>query len=202
MQARGFVIAGIALTAAIAGTALASIPSGGVISACYDKQSGQMRIYDADGGLPKACGAKEQSISWSQVGPAGPAGPQGLQGEQGPPGEQGEQGPQGEAGPEGQQGPQGPQGEQGLSGLEIVTATSDSDSTSPKSAFAQCPEGKALIAGGGETSGFGWESTYINVDRPYTKVDPPQWQVYAYEVPGGTDEDWQVTAYAICAYSD
>jgi hypothetical protein len=75
-----------------------------VISACYDKQSGQMRIYDADGGLPKACGAKEQSISWNQTGPQGPQGAQGPQGEAGLPGPQGEQGP---AGPQGEQGPAG-----------------------------------------------------------------------------------------------
>src|SRR4029453_7428525 len=77
------------------GVAYATIPDDqGVIHACYDKQSGQVRIVDtAPDALPKGCGAKEVAIGWNQTGPQGPAGPTGLQGPQGAPGPAGAPGP-------------------------------------------------------------------------------------------------------------
>jgi hypothetical protein len=80
-----------ALGAVAAGTAAyAAIPDGnGLIHACYDKQSGQVRIYDSQTNLPKGCGSKEIAISWNQQGPQGipgPPGPKGDKGDQGEPG--------------------------------------------------------------------------------------------------------------------
>jgi collagen triple helix repeat protein len=101
---------GVAVAAAFAlvGVAFGAIPgASGVISACYDKQSGQVRIYDGAGGTPKGCGKTEAPISWNQQGPKGDTGPPGPQGPAGPQGIQGSQGPQG---PVGATGPAGPSG--------------------------------------------------------------------------------------------
>ena len=82
-----------------AGVAYATIPdSGGVFHGCYDKQSGQLRIFDPAGGTIKACSSKEVEVRWSQTGPAGPAGAAGAQGPAGSKGEPGEQGPKGDPG--------------------------------------------------------------------------------------------------------
>jgi hypothetical protein len=73
--------------AVFAGAGYAAIPdSGGDIHACYDKVSGQMRIFDSETNTPKKCGAKEAELSWNQQGIQGAPGPQGEQGEQGEPG--------------------------------------------------------------------------------------------------------------------
>jgi hypothetical protein len=75
----GLAVTGVA--AVFAAVAYGAIPGGGgVISACYDKQSGQLRIYDAEGGLPKGCGKSETAISWNQAGPTGETGPEGPPG--------------------------------------------------------------------------------------------------------------------------
>lgn len=101
----------VALGLAVAGVAVGAIPgAGGVISACYDKQSGQTRIYDAAGGTPKSCGRTETAISWNQQGPKGDTGPQGPTGPEGPQGAQGVQGIQGLQGTQGETGPAGPAG--------------------------------------------------------------------------------------------
>jgi Collagen triple helix repeat (20 copies) len=89
----------LVILAVAGGVAYATIPDGGgVIHACYDKQSGQVRIFDPAGGAIKGCGKTEAETSWSQTGPQGPAGTAGAQGTQGPkgdPGSPGSQGPQG-----------------------------------------------------------------------------------------------------------
>lgn len=100
---------GLAAAAAAAGGIVsAAIPaSNGVISGCYDAQSGQVRLVDTEGGTPKGCGKTERAISWNQQGPPGPQGPQGPQGPIGP---AGPQGPTGATGPAGPAGPAGPSG--------------------------------------------------------------------------------------------
>ena len=99
--------------AAVGSLAYGAIPDrNGVIHACYDKQSGQLRIFDSETGLPKGCGVKEVAIDWNRTGP---------QGAPGPAGPQGSRGPQGEQGPNGDPGAQGPAGAPGLSQYEIVS---------------------------------------------------------------------------------
>lgn len=94
-----------------AGIAFGAIPgAGGVISACYDEQSGQVRIYDDAGGSPKSCGKSEAAISWNQQGPKGDKGDTGPQGPAGPAGPAGPTGPAGATGPQGPAGPAGPAG--------------------------------------------------------------------------------------------
>ncbi len=77
----------LALTAG--GFAWAAIPSGGVISGCYQKVEGHLRIIDP---ATAACNPSEVAITWSQTGP------QGLKGDKGDKGDTGAQGPQGEQG--------------------------------------------------------------------------------------------------------
>ncbi len=137
--------AGVGLALA-AGVGSAAIPHSetAVISGCYEKKTGVLRVIDTQAG--KSCGAWELPLSWNQkglkgdqgaagapgpvgpqgapggAGPAGPAGPKGEPGSAGPPGEPGPQGdtgatgPEGPAGAAGAQGPAGPAGPQGPPG--------------------------------------------------------------------------------------
>ena len=114
MKIRLVIASAAAFGIAAGGAAWATIPGGdGRISACYDNQAGQLRIYDVAGGPIKGCGKNETALAWSQ---AGPQGPQGEQGIQGPQGEQGAQGPKGDKGDQGEQGLQGLKGDQGDQG--------------------------------------------------------------------------------------
>jgi hypothetical protein len=98
------VIAAVAMSVAVASVALATIPNAGVISACYTKSGGTLRVLDAS---TSACSSKETSLAWNVQGPAGAQGPPGSTGAQGAMGPQGATGPQGPAGPTGPQGPAG-----------------------------------------------------------------------------------------------
>lgn len=75
-------VVALAALAALAGAtsiALATIPgANGVISGCYNKASGLLRVVDAEAG--ESCGAAEQAIQWNQTGPQGPPGPAGAPG--------------------------------------------------------------------------------------------------------------------------
>lgn len=103
----GAVAAAIALTASVA---FAAIPSGGVISGCYTRSGGTLRVVDSS---TTACRSGETAIQWNQTGPAGP---QGLVGPAGPLGPQGPDGAQGIPGQAGAAGPMGPQGVMGAAG--------------------------------------------------------------------------------------
>lgn len=116
--------AGLVAVLAAAAVAYGAIPGGGgVISACYDKQSGQMRIYDEAAGLPKGCGKTEVALSWNQQGPKG------------------------------DQGDAGPQGLPGLSGHEVVFKAGSRFAEEPGivgiSDTVDCPDGKVAFGGGG-----------------------------------------------------
>lgn len=99
------------------GGAVATVPSGNKIYACYAKSNGDVRILDNGA---RRCKANETAVSWNVEGPQGAEGPRGLQGAQGA---QGIQGPQGPQGPQGSEGPQGPQGSPGVSEASFDTAT-------------------------------------------------------------------------------
>jgi len=93
-----------------AGIAYATIPSGNVISGCYAKSGGTLRVID--GGVTN-CKSNETSLNWNVQGPQGVQGAQGATGAQGAAGATGAQGP---AGPNGATGPAGPQGPAGSGG--------------------------------------------------------------------------------------
>ena len=64
------VTATLALGAALAGTAVASIPGpGGTIKGCYKKSNGSLRVIDS----AKSCQSSEKALTWNTKGPAGPS---------------------------------------------------------------------------------------------------------------------------------
>jgi len=128
-------------------------------------------------------------------GPAGPTGPTGPQGPTGLTGATGATGPQGDTGPAGPTGPTGPQGSPGISGLELVTATSPNDTTSPKTQTVSCPAGKRALGGGGKTSVF----TTFAMDSFPTGNPPTGWSVTFYRTTSVPADPFSVTAYVICA---
>jgi hypothetical protein len=134
------VLAAMITALVVGGVALATIPSsGGVISGCYEKRTGLLRVIDTEAG--KTCMSFETPISWNQQGPkgdpgsaglAGPAGTDGAQGPAGTHGEAGLPGPQGEpgpTGPQGEPGPTGPQGEPGPTGPQGASGADGEDGT-------------------------------------------------------------------------
>ena len=112
------------VTALLAGGAAiyGSIPgASGVITACYKKSGGALRVIDA--ARDRCDPNNEVALEWNQIGPQGPAGPIGPQGPAGP---QGPQGFQGVPGPQGPVGPQGPAGPPGAGGpLAIMKINGD-----------------------------------------------------------------------------
>jgi hypothetical protein len=109
------ITAGVAGLVAGGGIATAASPdSDGVIHACYDATSGQVRIVEPEAGSPKGCGKNEIAIDWNHQGPKG---------DQGDVGPQGPAGPTGPAGPAGPSGPTGPAGPAGTSAAKVVSAT-------------------------------------------------------------------------------
>ena len=86
----------------------------------------------------------------------------------------------------------------GMSGIERVDFSSKADSTSPKKAFAKCPTGKKVIAGGAKvfTAGVATGPIALKASFPSDALDG--WAATAEEmVP--TDVKWFVTTFAICA---
>jgi len=104
-------VAGAAVAAAAAGgIAWATIqPPDGVITACYQKNNGQLRVVEAG----ESCGPSELALQWNQTGPQGVQGPTGPQGQRGLAGRDGATGPKGTTGDRGPVGPPGPTGAAG-----------------------------------------------------------------------------------------
>lgn len=86
------------ILAVAGGVAYATIPNSttAVISGCYGKTTGLLRVIDAQAG--KKCTILEVPISWNQKGEPGDDGLPGADGEDGTDGAQGPPGPQGPAG--------------------------------------------------------------------------------------------------------
>jgi len=101
------VLIGLAGMVAIAGTAVvyATIPSNNLISGCYMKSGGSLRVLDPS---VTSCKSGETSLAWNVQGPTGLTGGQGVQGPQGATGPQGIQGLTGATGATGPAGPAGP----------------------------------------------------------------------------------------------
>lgn len=115
-------------------------------------------------------------------GETGPQGPQGLQGIQGPPG------------------PQGPTGAPGTDNIVLASGISDvSDSSSPKSATAECPLGTTIL--GGHAGAFDGLGIPFNgpVALSFASVLPLSnaFRARAYETTA-TSSTWYVIAFAMC----
>jgi tail collar domain len=76
MKARTKLALAVSTVAALAlgSFAWASIPdAGGTIHACYNKDSGALRVADRDTGTPKVCTSKETALDWAKGSPAADA---------------------------------------------------------------------------------------------------------------------------------
>lgn len=67
-------VAGIFVVGGVAGAAIPDSDDD-EIHACYQKNQGQLRVIDAEGGAE--CRASEESLVWNQTGPQGETGPRG-----------------------------------------------------------------------------------------------------------------------------
>jgi hypothetical protein len=110
----------VAAVLASVGVTYATIPSANVISACYLKSGGTLRVVDA---TTSSCSNKETSLNWNVQGPQGPKGDPGINGTNGT---NGIDGTDGTDGADGAPGPAGPAGPAGISTARFVD-TSDSD---------------------------------------------------------------------------
>ena len=130
---RRFVLKAGAIAAgvlAVGGVAYATIPSNGVISGCYTKSGGNLRVIDSTTG---SCSSKETSLNWNVQGAKGETGATGATGPTGPTGAPGATGPA------------------GISGYELITKTDDYSSPfdpTRRDVIAACPEGKRFLGGG------------------------------------------------------
>ena len=89
----------------------------------------------------------------------------------------------------------------GVHGLERVVASSDTNSTSPKSVHARCPSGKVVVGSGfdivGGKSGTSPNTqTDVVVDGAVPNASTVGVEAYEERL---MSEEWHVRAYAICA---
>ena len=105
MKSRVVTALAVAAVLSVSAAVFATIPSAGVISGCYTKSGGALRVID---GTVTSCSSKETALNWNV---------QGIQGGVGA------QGPQGIAGPQ-SRGPQGPTGPTHHSGARPGSVTS------------------------------------------------------------------------------
>lgn len=148
-RGRRATLGALVLALAATGVASATIPTDGVISACYSRSGGSLRVIDA---TVTKCGKSETSLAWNVQGPAGP---------------------QGEAGPAGPTGPAGANGvSAGFAGsleeaLEIDTATQAGIVVISKTAAAgsYILTARLHVASNGFTSAHCWvpgDRTYVS----------------------------------------
>ena len=80
----------------------------------------------------------------------------------------------------------------------IVTTTSSQSSSAKSNITATCPTGKTLIGGGAETSN---PVAWVTNSNPGTVTSgkATAWLADADEEGNGTNGQWTLTVYAICA---
>ena len=83
----------------------------------------------------------------------------------------------------------------GVSGLEVITATSAQDSSTPKVVVVNCSAGKKVLGGGATATGGGASDVSVTEFYPSSAA---QWTARALEV-NATGASWRLSAYAICA---
>src|SRR5580765_8407988 len=84
----------------------------------------------------------------------------------------------------------------GLSGLELVTAVSAQDSSSPKVVLVNCPTGKRVVGAGVRVTGAAANNGDIVVNESYPS-SASQWTVRAIES-NAVGTSWMLTAQAAC----
>jgi hypothetical protein len=142
-------------------------------------------------GDPGARGPQGVQGPAGQTGPQGPQGPAGSGGVPGPKGDPGAMGAQGPAGIQGQKGDKGDTGPPGVSGYEVKTGGGAFGSDSKT-----CENDKVAIGGGGVLSGD-TDGVVLTQSAPID-TDGTGWRVSAVDTNGGSN-NWQVTAWVVCA---
>jgi hypothetical protein len=174
-----FWLLGTVATAALAGTAYATIPAGdGAIHGCYAKSGGTLRVVDAS---VTNCTAGETALDWSQ---------------------QGQPGPKGDPGAPGPAGPQGTQGEPGtpgaVAGRERVFAQSGVPSSSDhQEASVNCPAGKVPVGGGANIARERGGNAGLKVVLSASQTIGDGWFATA-EESAPIDEPWVLHVSVIC----
>jgi len=168
---RAGVAAAIVVALAATGVALAAIPSNGVISACYTKPGGNLRVIDATTG---SCTPKEQSLSWNVQGATGP------------------QGPAGGPGPTGPEGPAGP--------ANVVVRSKEINGVGGVRGTVDCADGERATGGGFDARGNGATLTiYENHPVPTASGGVPTGWTVDIGVPDMTYPYGLGVLYVICA---
>jgi hypothetical protein len=89
-------------------------------------------------------------------------------------------------------------GAAGIRGLERVDFSSVANSTSPKKAFAKCPSGKKVIAGGAKVFIASDRAGPVALKASFPSDTLDGWAATAEEMTA-TDAKWFVTTFALCA---
>jgi len=85
----------------------------------------------------------------------------------------------------------------GVHGLERVDFSSTADSASSKKAFAKCPTGKKVIAGGAKVFIAGQVDGPVALKASFPSDTLVGWAATAEEMVD-TDLNWYVTTFALC----
>jgi hypothetical protein len=96
-------------------------------------------------------------------------------------------------------GPTGPAGPPGVSALELVMATSASNTTTPKIQTVSCPVGKKALGGGLNVQTGATDRNAIQASRPTGGFPPTGRSVTGVTLFGAVTGNWSLTAYVICA---
>jgi hypothetical protein len=168
------VLVGVVALLAVGGVAYATIPgSDGVVSGCYAKKDGTLRVIDSS---TAQCKITEAALNWNQTGPPGPKGDTGTAG------------PQGSQGPRGATGPQGPPGPS-TSFVHVIGDQISVPQYETLSVRVDCPDGMVAVGGGFDGSAGVDILHSIGVDYP------AGWNIKATT---SKTESW-VRGYAVCA---
>jgi hypothetical protein len=181
--ARRKAVAAAALDGALgaAGVAYATIPTNGVISACYTKSGGSLRVIDSTTGT---CSSRETSLAWN------------VQGAKGDPGATGPAGPAGPAGATGAQGPAGISGYEVVEKIESKQPLPFNDDVGPI-----CPTGKKVLGGGYVVQLFN-DGGFVSLGGPATASYPVgdnAWNARIDQSVVGSATKATVTVRATCA---
>jgi hypothetical protein len=85
-----------------------------------------------------------------------------------------------------------------IPGLTLVSASSPTDSSSPKSVVAYCPSGKKATGGGGQIN-VGTSGAAVLSGIAFHAIVLDRVTAYGIEPSPGTSSSWSVKSYAICA---
>lgn len=180
----------LVLLLVLMGTSADAAPEKRYVKACPQRTGPSESIGDLN--VRKAqCedGQKRLKLALWPV-PRGPVGPRGPMGPPGPPGEDGADGP---PGPPGEQGEPGPPGSTTITST-VLSSSTTSNGSSPKSLTVGCVNGGALLGGGYNTS---VHDTDLILARS-SPLGTNSWTAEVAEEQGYNGGNWSLTVYVVC----